>query len=94
VWLILRLLVKAFLRYHDAKNWPLLRETLTRMGRGDLIGNGKRHLVPRWQPELENTSSTQRRAGPKEAAKSRHLPAKRTAQKKRRMSKSKARRQK
>ncbi len=45
-----RRLHKAFLRYHDANNWPLLREALTRMGRTDLIGNGKRHLVPRYQP--------------------------------------------
>ncbi len=46
-----RRLHKAFLRYHDANNWPLLREALKRMGRADLIGNGKRHLVPTWQPE-------------------------------------------
>ncbi len=45
-----RRLHKAFLRYHDANNWPLLREALKRMGREDLIGNGKRHLVPTWQP--------------------------------------------
>ena len=45
-----RRLHKAFLRYHDANNWPLLREALKRMGRADLIGNGKRHLVPAWQP--------------------------------------------
>jgi uncharacterized radical SAM protein YgiQ len=45
-----RRLHKAFLRYHDADNWPLLRDTLKRMGRSDLIGNGKRHLVPSWQP--------------------------------------------
>jgi uncharacterized radical SAM protein YgiQ len=45
-----RRLHKAFLRYHDAENWPLLREALRRMGREDLIGNGKRHLVPDWQP--------------------------------------------
>lgn len=45
-----RRLHKAFLRYHDANNWPLLREALRRMGREDLIGNGKRHLVPTWQP--------------------------------------------
>ncbi|MEJ1416001.1 MAG: DUF3362 domain-containing protein, partial [Candidatus Sedimenticola sp. (ex Thyasira tokunagai)] len=38
------------LRYHDAENWPLLREALKAMGRADLIGNGKRHLVPAWQP--------------------------------------------
>ena len=45
-----RRLHKAFLRYHDANNWPLLREALKRMGRADLIGAGKRHLVPAWQP--------------------------------------------
>ncbi len=45
-----RRLHKAFLRYHDPKNWPLLRDTLKSMGRADLIGNGKRHLVPAWQP--------------------------------------------
>ncbi len=37
---------KAFLRYHDEKNWPLLRETLTKMGRADLIGDGPDKLVP------------------------------------------------
>jgi len=45
-----RRLHKAFLRYHDAENWPLLREALKRMGRSDLIGNGKHHLVPAYQP--------------------------------------------
>ena len=45
-----RRLHKAFLRYHDANNWPMLREALRRMGRADLIGNGKQHLVPIWQP--------------------------------------------
>ena len=45
-----RKLHKAFLKYHDAKNWPLLREALAAMGRADLIGNGKRHLVPTFQP--------------------------------------------
>ncbi len=37
-----RKLHKAFLRYHDPANWPILREGLHRMGRGDLIGNGDR----------------------------------------------------
>jgi radical SAM superfamily enzyme YgiQ (UPF0313 family) len=41
-----RTLQKAFLRYHDAKNWPLLRQALTRMGRTDLIGSGPTRLVP------------------------------------------------
>ncbi|MCA9684036.1 MAG: YgiQ family radical SAM protein [Myxococcales bacterium] len=45
-----RRLHKAFLRYHDPNNWPLLRAALQRMGRADLIGNGKQHLVPNWQP--------------------------------------------
>jgi len=45
-----RKLHKAFLRYHDPENWPLLRETLKAMGRSDLIGPGKRHLIPAWQP--------------------------------------------
>ena len=45
-----RRLHKAFLRYHDANNWPLLREALRRMGRADLIGSGKQQLVPAWQP--------------------------------------------
>jgi hypothetical protein len=46
-----RRLHKAFLRYHDPKNWPLLREALKEMGRADLIGNGKQHLVPTFQPK-------------------------------------------
>jgi radical SAM superfamily enzyme YgiQ (UPF0313 family) len=45
-----RRLHKAFLRYHDPNNWPVLREALRRMGRADLIGNGKQHLVPTYQP--------------------------------------------
>ena len=45
-----RRLHKAFLRYHDPANWPVLRDALRRMGRADLIGPGKRHLVPAWQP--------------------------------------------
>ncbi|MEY3338643.1 MAG: hypothetical protein RL245_1635 [Pseudomonadota bacterium] len=46
----IRRLHKAFLRYHDANNWPMLREALRRMGRADLIGPGKNHLIPSWQP--------------------------------------------
>ena len=45
-----RRLHKAFLRYHDAENWPLLREALKTMGRADLIGPGKHQLIPTWQP--------------------------------------------
>ncbi len=45
-----RKLHKAFIRYHDPNNWPMLREALKKMGRADLIGNGKQHLIPAWQP--------------------------------------------
>jgi uncharacterized radical SAM protein YgiQ len=45
-----RRLHKAFLRYHDPDNWPVLREALRRMGRADLIGSGKQQLVPAYQP--------------------------------------------
>ncbi len=45
-----RRLHKAFLRYHDPENWPLLREALRSMGRADLIGPGKHQLVPINQP--------------------------------------------
>ncbi len=45
-----RRLHKAFLRYHDANNWPLLREALRRMGRADLIGSAKHQLIPSYQP--------------------------------------------
>jgi len=41
-----RKLHKAFLRYHDPENWPLLREALRNMGKSHLIGNGDKHLVP------------------------------------------------
>lgn len=45
-----RRLHKAFLRYHDPNNWPLLREALKSMGRADLIGNAKHQLIPTNQP--------------------------------------------
>jgi uncharacterized radical SAM protein YgiQ len=57
-----RRLHKAFLRYHDPDNWPLLRDALQRMGRTDLIGNGKRHLVPAWQPKGTGGRGEGRRA--------------------------------
>ncbi len=50
-----RTLHKAFLRYHDPENWPLLRDALKNMGRSDLIGNGKNHLIPAWQPSKSNS---------------------------------------
>src|SRR6185369_1497047 len=45
-----RRLHKAFLRYHDPENWPILRDALKAMGRADLIGPGKHQLIPAWQP--------------------------------------------
>ncbi|WP_019653081.1 YgiQ family radical SAM protein [Variovorax atrisoli] len=56
-----RRLHKAFLRYHDANNWPLLREALKSMGRADLIGNGKHHLIPTWQPMTDGGYTSARR---------------------------------
>ncbi len=48
---------KAFLRYYDPQNWAILRETLKAMGRGDLIGNGEKHLIPAWTPGEENLTA-------------------------------------
>jgi hypothetical protein len=56
-----RRLHKAFLRYHDANNWPLLREALKSMGRADLIGNGKQHLIPTFQPLTDGGYTSARR---------------------------------
>lgn len=56
-----RRLHKAFLRYHDPNNWPLLREALKAMGRADLIGNGKHHLVPTFQPSTDGSYQSARR---------------------------------
>ena len=56
-----RRLHKAFLRYHDANNWPLLREALKELGRADLIGNGKHHLIPSFQPATDGSYQSARR---------------------------------
>jgi len=56
-----RRLHKAFLRYHDPNNWPLLREALMAMGRRDLIGNGPNHLIPTYQPATDGTYESARR---------------------------------
>ena len=75
-----RRLHKAFLRYHDANNWPLLREALKAMGRSDLIGNGKHHLIPTFQPLTDGNYASARRknsttvkARPRQPAKGRLL---------------------
>jgi uncharacterized radical SAM protein YgiQ len=56
-----RRLHKAFLRYHDPNNWPMLREALKAMGRADLIGNGKHHLIPTFQPLTDGGYDSARR---------------------------------
>jgi len=66
-----RRLHKAFLRYHDANNWPMLRAALKRMGRDDLIGNGKHQLVPRFQPRGAGPASAPEG---KRGAKGKHKP--------------------
>ena len=58
-----RRLHKAFLRYHDPNNWPVLREALRKMGRADLIGNGKMQLVPGYQPAGTGDASEGKRGG-------------------------------
>ncbi|WP_394755366.1 YgiQ family radical SAM protein [Rhodoferax sp.] len=63
-----RRLHKAFLRYHDANNWPLLREALKAMGRADLIGNGKHHLIPTFQPLTDSSYTSARRKNSTAAA--------------------------
>jgi len=56
-----RKLHKAFLRYHDPQNWPMLRDALKAMGRADLIGNGKEHLIPSYQPKDKTGYQSARR---------------------------------
>ena len=56
-----RRLHKAFLRYHDPDNWPMLREALIAMGREDLIGNQKQQLVPSYQPSKTGAYHSPRR---------------------------------
>ena len=58
-----RRLHKAFLRYHDPNNWPVLREALRQMGRADLIGNGKQQLVPAYQPAGTGDAAEGKRGG-------------------------------
>ncbi len=56
-----RNLHKAFLRYHDPANWPMLRAALKAMGRSDLIGNGKQQLIPSYQPKGDGSYKSARR---------------------------------
>lgn len=63
-----RRLHKAFLRYHDPANWPLLREALISMGKRHLIGDRPGCLVPREGSEAEMTPA-QRRGSSRHGAK-------------------------
>ncbi len=56
-----RRLHKAFLRYHDPANWPMLRKALKALGREDLIGNGKQQLIPKHQPRSPGSYHNPRR---------------------------------
>jgi len=64
-----RRLHKAFLRYHDPENWPLLRRALREMGREDLIGSSKRHLIPAHQPPGTGDAGEGRRRDPRAGGK-------------------------
>jgi len=46
----------------------LLREALKAMGRSDLIGNGKKHLVPFHQPKTDGSYQSARRKNSTQAA--------------------------
>ena len=70
-----RRLHKAFLRYHDPNNWPVLREALRRMGRGKLIGSGPNHLIPAYQPRGTGELGEGRRTPTGSAAASDRKPA-------------------
>ena len=78
-----RKLHKAFLRYHDPDNWPLLRTALHKMGRADLIGNGAHHLIPKTQPvkidaRIKNADAIYRRRANKLLTQHTGLPPRRT----------------
>jgi len=75
-----RRLHKAFLRYHDPNNWPLLREALRQMGRSDLIGNGRNQLVPTYQPIGTGRAHEGQRKPGKAGAPPARSPAKPAAQ--------------
>ncbi|OSZ66252.1 YgiQ family radical SAM protein [Hydrogenophaga sp. IBVHS2] len=70
-----RRLHKAFLRYHDPNNWPLLRDALKAMGRADLIGNGKHHLIPTFQPVTDGGYQSARRKNSTPPGKARTVAA-------------------
>ncbi len=58
-----RRLHKAFLRYHDPANWPLLREALRDMGQTHLIGDNPNCIVPAEGAETDKKQGTRRNSG-------------------------------
>jgi hypothetical protein len=62
-----RRLHKAFLRYHDPDNWPMIREALKEMQLGHLIGPGPDELVPAEQPKGYRVKQSARRKNTKQA---------------------------
>ena len=58
-----RRLQKAFLRYHDEKNWPALRKALNDLSRSELIGPGKQHLIPPDKNSSTHRSGKNRNTG-------------------------------
>jgi uncharacterized radical SAM protein YgiQ len=73
-----RRLHKAFLRYHDPHNWPVLREALRRMGRADLIGSGPHQLIPAYQPTgTGSRPEGRRRAGKPAPFRTQHVRSRR-----------------
>jgi len=63
-----RRLHKALLRYHDPKNWPMIREALRSIGRHDLIGNGDKQLVPAEKNQTGPISSRTKKTSYKKKA--------------------------
>ena len=55
-----RRLHKAILRYHDPKNWKMIRHALKEMGLAKLIGHGQQHLVPPASANEERLASSNR----------------------------------
>ncbi len=62
-----RKLHKALLRYHDPDNWELIRKTLRKMGRANLLGDDEQHLVPQYLPETDRNYRASRRKNTKQA---------------------------
>jgi len=75
-----RRLHKALLRYHDPKNWPLIRKTLTEMKLAHLIGPGEDKLVPSHQPRDGKVHQSARRKNTAAAHEKRVLKGKALSQ--------------